>query len=142
MKATRILICLMAVAAMFFTSCGKDDGGNGGNGGGGDNEITTDVLAGTTWQYYNENDPDFHAAVTYTVEIGYNYDITFTRIVVFPEQKSVVTVMTGTYSYGEDKIIALLHYENDDTEYRITFTVSGDQMVWHYNLKDIILTKQ
>jgi len=146
MKATRILICLMAVAAMLFTSCGKDDGGNGGNGGngggGGGGDDTTNVLAETTWQYYNENDPDFHGAVTYTVEIGSDYDISFTREIVYPGSDATVTVMSGTYTYGDNGGVALVCYPDDPTEYRMTFTVSGDEMVWHYGTKDVTLTKQ
>ena len=145
MKATKLILCFVAIATMFLVGCSKDD--NSGNNNGNGTSSANSALAGTTWQLDNPHDEafanygDYH--VIYTVAFGQNNEVTFTREITCEEfdyyQKPV---MTGTYTYGNDgKGVALLYNEGETTEYRMTFTVSGNTMVWKFNLRDITLTK-
>ena len=147
MKATKLILCFVVMATMLFVGCTKDD--NGGNNNGGNNNGTTNSsLKGTTWQLDNPHDESFanygDYRVIYTVAFGQNNEVTFTREITCEEfdyyQKPV---MTGTYTYGNDgKGVALLCNEGETTEFRITFSVSGDTMIWNFNLRDITLHKQ
>ena len=142
MKTTKLIVCFVAMATMLFAGCSKDD-----NGGSNNNSSTSNALKGTTWQLDNPHDEAYanygDYRVIYTVAFGQNNEATFTREISCEEfnyyQKPV---MTGTYTYGNDgKGVALLYNEGETTEYRMTFTVSGDKLTWNFNLRDIILTK-
>ena len=132
-KVMKAIAAIMLMTAVVFTAgCTKDDGGS---------------LKGTTWQLDNPHDEafaqvgDYH--VIYTVVFGQNDEVTFTREISCEEydyyQKPV---MTGTYTYNNGSGVAMIHNEGETTDYRITFTVSGDTMTWHWNLRDVILHKQ
>ena len=149
MKAKQLILCFVAMATMLFAGCTKDNNGNNGSGnnGSGNNGSGSNALAGTIWQLDNPHDEsyaqlgDYH--VIYTVAFGQNNEVTFTRDINCEEldfhQKPV---MTGTYTYGNDaKGVAMIHNEGETTDYRITFTVSGNTLTWHFNLRDIVLQK-
>ena len=131
---------------MLFAGCSKDDNG-GNNNGNNNNSSTSSALKGTTWQLDNPHDEafanygDYH--VIYTVAFGQNDEVTFTREISCEEfnyyQKPV---MTGTYTYGNGSGVAMIHNEGETTDFRITFTVSGNKLTWNFNLREIILTKQ
>ena len=147
MKVTKLILCFVAMATILFAGCSKDDNGANNNG---DNSgsSTNSTLKGTTWQLDNPHDEafanvgDYH--VIYTVAFGQNNEVTFTREISCEEiDYYLKPVMTGTYTYGNDgKGVALMYNEGETTEYRITFTVSGDTLVWNFNLRDITLHKQ
>lgn len=146
MKAKQLILCFVAMATMLFAGCTKDN--NSGNNGSGNNGSGSNALAGTTWQLDNPHDESFASYgdyhVIYTVAFGQNNTVTFTREISCEEfdyyQKPV---MTGTYTYGNDgKGVALVCNEGETTEYRLTFSVSGNTMIWNFNLRDITLTKQ
>lgn len=133
MKAKNLILCFVAMATMLFAGCSKDNNSN--------------ALAGTTWQLDNPHDEafayygDYH--VIYTVAFGQNNEVTFTREITCEEldyyQKPV---MTGTYTYGKDsKGVAMVCNEGETTEYRFAFSVSGNTMIWNFNLRDLTLTK-
>lgn len=147
MKISQLILCFVAMATMLFAGCTKDDNG-GNNNGGNSGSSTNSALKGTTWQLDNPHDEDYAQLgdyhVIYTVAFGQNNEVTFTRDINCEEldfhQKPV---MTGTYTYGNDgKGVAMIHNEGETTDFRITFTVSGDTLVWHFNLRDITLHKQ
>ena len=145
MKATKLILCFVAMATMLLAGCTKDDNGGNNNGNSGSG---SKALANTTWQLDNPHDEafanygDYH--VIYTVAFGQNNEVTFTREITCEEfnyyQKPV---MTGTYTYGNDgKGVALVCNEGETTEYRMTFSVSGNTMIWNFNLRDLTLHKQ
>lgn len=135
MKTRKLLLGIVAIAAMLLTACGKDD--NGGNGGG----SVSKPLANTTWQLNSPNDEAYYGAdVVYTVSFGSKDEITFTRKITTGE---IVTnaVMVGTYTYSNGSGEAMIHNEGEDTDFRATFTVSDKTLVWKFNLREITLTK-
>ena len=129
MKAVAAIMLMTAV--VFAAGCTKSD----------------DSLKGTTWQLDNPHDEafaqvvDYH--VIYTVVFGQNDEVTFTREISCEEydyyQKPV---MTGTYTYSNGSGVAMIHNEGETTDFRITFTVSGNTLAWNFNLREIILHKQ
>lgn len=143
MKAIAAIMLMTAV--VFAAGCNKpnDPNNNGGNNGG----SGSSTLAGTTWQFDNPHDEafahvgDYH--VIYTVAFGQNNEVTFTREISCEEydyyQKPV---MTGTYTYSNGSGVAMIHNEGETTDFRITFTVSGNTLAWNFNLREIILHKQ
>ena len=145
MKATKLILCFVAIATMFLVGCSKDD--NSGNNNGNGTSSANPALAGTTWQLDNPHDEGYanygDYRVIYTVTFGQNNEVTFTREISCAELDYYLKpVMTGTYTYGNDgKGVAMLCNEGETTEYRMTFTVSGNTMVWKFNLRDITLTK-
>ena len=132
------------MATMVFTACN-----NGGNNGKSDNKSestskgnsASNALAGTTWQLKSPNDPTYHGDVIHTLTFGKGNEITYTRDFDFGTSKSK-DVMTGTYTFSDNKGEANIHKEGETTEYRETFTVSGDELVWKFSLKEITLKKQ
>ena len=38
--------------------------------------------------------------------------------------------------------VTMIHNEGETTDFRITFTVSGNTLTWNFNLREIILHKQ
>ena len=50
--------------------------------------------------------------------------------------------LEGTYTYSNGSGVAMIHENGDTTDYRITFTVTGNTLVWRFNLRDIALIKQ
>ena len=140
MKAKRLILCFVAMATMIFAGCTKDD--NGGNDNGGNNNGTTSsALKGTTWQLNSPNDEVYHGDVIYTLVFGQDNEVTFTRDIDFGSTTSTV-VMEGTYTYSNGSGVAMIHNVGETTDFRITFTVSGNTLIWHFNLRDITLTKQ
>lgn len=139
MKTTKLILCFVAMATMLFAGCSKDN--NGGN-----NNGNSSALVGTTWQLDNPHDEayaisgDYH--VIYTVTCGQKNEISFTRDISCTDLNySATYIMTGTYTYSNGKGVAMIHTEDDPTDYRITFTVSGNTMIWNFNLRDLTLTK-
>ena len=140
MKAKRLILCFVAMATMIFAGCTKDD--NGGNDNGGNNNGTTSsAVKGTTWQLNSPNDEVYHGDVIYTLVFGQDNEVTFTRDIDFGSTTSTV-VMEGTYTYSNGSGVAMIHNVGETTDFRITFTVSGNTLIWHFNLRDITLTKQ
>ena len=137
MKTTKLILCFVAMATMLFVGCSKNDndGNNNGNGGSG-----SSALAKTTWQLNSPDDEVYHGDVIYTLAFGQGNEVTFTRDMDFGSSSSTV-VMTGTYTYSDGSGVAMIHNEGEITDFRITFTVSGNKLTWHFNLRDIILTK-
>ena len=132
MKAVAAIMLMMAV--VFAAGCKKTDDSNNNNGG---NTNTSGVLANTSWQLNVENDETYHTTVVYSVVFGPNDEIVFTRIIngVGPYQ------MSGTYTYTNGQGKAVMHNVGETVDYNFSFTVDGNTMVFHYNLRDITLTK-
>lgn len=140
MKAVAALMLMMTV--VFAAGCTKtDDPTNGGNNNGG-NSVGSggNGLAGTTWTLNSPNDETYHGDVIYTLTFGQSNNVTFTRDMDFGSSTSTA-VMTGTYTYTNGSGVAMIHNEGETTDFRITFTVSGNTLIWHFNLRDITLTK-
>lgn len=132
MKAVAALMLMMAV--VFAAGCKKTDDSNNNNGG---NTNTPGALANTSWQLNVENDEIYHTTVVYSVVFGPNDEIVFTRII-----NGVGTYqMSGTYTYTNGQGKAVMHNVGETVDYNFTFTVDGNTMVFHYNLRDITLTK-
>lgn len=148
MKARKTVLCIMALATMFLLSCNKENnnnGGNDGNGGnGGNNDNVTSVVAGTTWELIILDDPDYHADVTHTLIFGQDEYLRYTREIDNEEEDYHYTsVMAGTYTFDDGSGVALMYLDDDPNhvEYRITFSVSGDELTWNFNLKHYVLYK-
>ena len=132
MKAVAALMLMMAV--VFAAGCKKTDDSNNNNGG---NTNTPGALANTSWQLNVENDETYHTTVVYSVVFGPNDEIVFTRII-----NGVGTYqMSGTYTYTNGQGKAVMHNVGETVDYNFSFTVDGNTMVFHYNLRDITLTK-
>lgn len=129
MKTRKLLLGVVAIVTMLFTACGKDnDGGNG---------SLTSAIAGTTWQLDNPSDDTYYGAhVIYTVVLGQNNDITFTRNI-----DGTDAVMEGTYTYTNGEGKAKVHNVGESTDFNFTFTINGNTMDFHFNLRTITLTK-
>lgn len=127
MKTTKLILCFVALSTMFLVGCKKD---------------TSSSISNTNWSLFVPADPAYLylADVTYTLDFGKS-DVTFTRKLDYGDMIDTY-VMTGTYTYNNGSGVALIHEEDDTTEYRILFTVSGNTLVWKYSLRDITLTKQ
>ena len=127
---------MLMVAVVIAAGCKKTDNpNNGGNNGGGNNN--TGAFANTSWQLSVEDDDTYHTSVIYSIVFGPNDEIVFSRIIT-----GVGTVqMTGTYTYTNGEGKAVMHNVGETVDYNFTFTVNGDTMVFHYNLRDITLTK-
>ena len=97
-------------------------------------------LAGTSWKLDNQSDEVYYGAhVVYLVTIGKTNEFTFLRTVDGIEYK-----MTGTYNYSDGKGTAYVHNtfgDDQSTEYRMTFSVSGKTMNLNYSLRTVVLTK-
>lgn len=132
MKAVAALMLMMTV--VFAAGCTKTDDSNNNNGG---NTNTPGALANTSWQLNVENDETYHTTVVYSVVFGPNDEIVFTRII-----NGVGTYqMSGTYTYTNGQGKAVMHNVGETVDYNFSFTVDGNTMVFHYNLRDITLTK-
>ena len=127
MKTTKLILCFVALSTMFLVGCKKD---------------TSSSISNTNWSLFVPEDPAYLylADVTYTLDFGKS-NVTFTRKLDYGDVIDTY-VMTGTYTYNNGSGVALIHEEDDTTEYRITFTVTGNTLVWRFNLRDITLTKQ
>lgn len=97
-------------------------------------------LANTSWKLDNQSDEVYYGAhVVYLVTIGKTNEFSFTRTVDGIEYK-----MAGTYNFTDDKGTAYLYNtfgDDQNTEYRLTFTVSGNTMNLNYSLRTVTLTK-
>ena len=132
MKAVAALMLMMAV--VFAAGCTKTDDSNNNNGG---NTNTPGALANTSWQLNVENDETYHTTVVYSVVFGPKDEIVFSRII-----NGVGTYqMSGTYTYTNGQGKAVMHNVGETVDYNFSFTVDGNIMVFHYNLRDITLTK-
>ena len=132
MKAVAAIMLMMAV--VFAAGCKKTDDSNNNNGG---NTNTPGALANTSWQLNVENDETYHTTVVYSIVFGPNDEIVFTRII-----NGVGTYqMSGTYTYTNGQGKAVMHNVGETVDYNFSFTVDGNTMVFHYNLRDITLTK-
>ena len=132
MKAIAAIMLMMTV--VIAAGCTKDPN-NGGNNGGGNN--TTGAFANTSWQLSVEDDDVYHTSVIYSIVFGSKDEIVFSRIIT-----GVGTVqMDGTYTYSNGQGKAVMHNVGETVDYNFTFTVNGNTMVFHYNLRDITLTK-
>lgn len=143
MKVTKLILCFVAMATMLFAGCTKDDNGGTNNGGGNNNGnggSNTSALVGTTWQLNSPNDQTYHGDVIYTVSFGQGNEVTFTRDMDFGTSTSSA-VMEGTYTYNEGNGVAMIHNVGETTDYRITFTVSGNTLTWNFSLREIVLQK-
>lgn len=127
MKTTKLILCFVALSTMFLVGCKKD---------------TNSSLSNTNWSVFVPDDPAYFymADVTYKLEFGRN-DVTFTRKLDYGDSIDTY-VMTGTYTYNNGSGVAMIHEGDDTTEYRITFTVTGNTLVWRFSLRDITLIKE
>ena len=130
-------MCLVTAAAMMLTACGKDeeDGSNNtsNNGGGG----STTALNGT-YRLDNPDDETYYGAhVIYTVSFSGSNGISFNRNV-----NGADNLMTGSYEWSssQNKYVAYLSNESI-SDARATFTISGNQLEFYFNLRTITLTK-
>ena len=123
---------LMTMVA-FVTGCKPEDEPN--NGGGNNN--STGMFANTSWQLSVENDEVYHTSVIYSIVFGSKDEIVFSRIVT----GAGTFQMQGTYTYSDGQGKAVMHNVGESVDYNFSFTVDGNTMVFHYNLRDITLTK-
>ena len=124
---------MLMVAVVFAAGCKKTDDSND-NGG---NNNSPGVFANTSWQLNVEDDEVYHTMVIYSIVFGSKDEIVFSRIV-----SGVGTFqMDGTYTYTNGQGKAVMHNVGETVNYNFTFTVNGNTMVFHYNLRDITLTK-
>ena len=124
---------MLMVAVVFAAGCKKTDDSND-NGG---NNNSPGVFANTSWQLNVEDDEVYHTMVIYSIVFGPNDEIVFSRVV-----SGVGTFqMDGTYTYTNGQGKAVMHNVGETVNYNFTFTVNGNTMVFHYNLRDITLTK-
>lgn len=129
-KALAAIILMMTV--VIAAGCKKDPNNNGGDG-----NNNTGMFANTSWQLTVEDDEAYHTTVVYSIVFGPTDEIVFSRII-----HGVGTYqMTGTYTYTNGQGKAVMHNVGESVDYNFTFTVDGDTMVFHYNLRDITLTK-
>ncbi|MBO6025875.1 MAG: hypothetical protein J6P73_01360 [Bacteroidales bacterium] len=126
MKTKKFIFCFVAIATMLLAGCGKDP---------------KNELVNTTWKLDSPNDVAYWGNdVVYTIVFGQNDDVTFTRVI--NSALGVTTaIMEGTYTFANGSGIASVHNQGETTDYRITFQVSGDTLIWHYSLRDLTLTK-
>ncbi|MBO6026705.1 MAG: hypothetical protein J6P73_05610 [Bacteroidales bacterium] len=117
----------------FVTGCKPEDEPN--NGGGNNN--STGMFANTSWQLSVENDEVYHTSVIYSIVFGSKDEIVFSRIVT----GAGTFQMQGTYTYSDGQGKAVMHNVGESVDYNFSFTVDGNTMVFHYNLRDITLTK-
>ena len=124
---------MLMMAVVFAAGCKKNDDSND-NGG---NNNSPGVFANTSWQLNVEDDEVYHTMVIYSIVFGPKDEIVFSRIV-----SGVGTFqMDGTYTYTNGQGKAVMHNVGETVNYNFTFTVDGNTMVFHYNLRDITLTK-
>jgi len=104
MKTVKLILCFVAMSTMFLVGCNKD---------------TSNSLSNTSWSLYVPDDPAYLylADVTYTLDFGKS-DVTFTRKLDYGDVIDTY-VMSGTYTYNNGSGVALIHEEDDTTEYRI-----------------------
>ena len=138
MKAVAALMLMTAV--VFAAGCTKPDDPNNGGNNNGNSGSGNSALANTTWQLNSPNDETYHGDVIYTLAFGQGNEVTFTRDMDFGSTTSTA-VMKGTYTYSNGSGVAMIHNVGETTDFRITFTVSGNTLIWHFNLRDITLTK-
>lgn len=129
-----ITLFAVAVAALFLSvSCGKSSPDGGGSG--------SSELKNTVWILDNPKDDVYYGAhVIYTVTFGKTNEFSFNRNV-----DGTDYLMSGTYDYKAGKGTAYLYNKYGDdqtTEYRLTFSVSGNTMDLKYSLRTVVLTKQ
>lgn len=127
MKTTKLILCFVALSTMFLVGCKKD---------------TNNSLSNTRWSLFVPDDPAalYLADVTYTLDFGKS-DVVFTRKYDYGDMVETYT-LEGTYTYSNGSGVAMIHENGDTTDYRITFTVTGNTLVWRFNLRDIALIKQ
>ncbi len=121
----------VAAAAMMFASCEEDNNNGNGNGG-------SDELRGTSWVLDEPDDATYHMHVVYSVVFDQADGIVFNRNVGGND-----VAMTGTYEYSNGNGTAYLKYTSgeDQSEYRMKFSVSGNTMDFQVSLRTITLTK-
>jgi len=143
MRTKKFILCFVAMATLFLFGCQKEDiGGNGGNSGNGGNGGSTDnSLANTTWVLNSPDDETYHGDVIYTVSFGASDDVKFTRNIDYGTSQTDI-VMLGTYTYSDGSGVAEIHNEGETTDYRITFSVEGNTLIWNFSLREIRLQKQ
>lgn len=127
MKTTKLILCFVALSTMFLVGCKKD---------------TSSSISNTNWSLFVPDDPAalYLADVTYTLDFGKS-DVVFTRKYDYGDMVETYT-LEGTYTYSNGSGVAMIHENGDTTDYRITFTVTGNTLVWRFNLRDIALIKQ
>ena len=143
----KFLLGLMALLSMTvcFTACGDDSKDDPQC-----NDCDNTGLAGTIWQRTNESDDTYYGAkVIYTVTFDSPQKMSFNRNV-----DGTDNIMTGSFTYKNGKgtmkgktIVPVYNpetedYENQEMDFQATFTISGDELTFHYSLRDVVLTKQ
>ena len=128
----KILSLLMvAFFATSMISCSEDSDSSSSHSG-------SRELANTVWRYDNPSDDNYYGAhVIFTVSFGATNQITFLQQV-----NDVTNTMTGTYDFANGRGTAYVKKTQgeDQNEYHISFTVSGNTMVWTVG-HDYTLTK-
>ena len=133
-KFIKGLAAVMLMMAVVFAAGFKKNDDSNDNGG---NNNSPGVFANTSWQLNVEDDEVYHTMVIYSIVFGPKDEIVFSRIV-----SGVGTFqMDGTYTYTNGQGKAVMHNVGETVNYNFTFTVDGNTMVFHYNLRDITLTK-
>ena len=133
MKKLLTLLALAMAALFLLVSCGKTSPEGGGSG--------SSELRNTVWKLDNPKDAVYYGAhVIYTVTLGKTNEFSFNRNV-----DGTDYLMSGTYDYKGGKGTAYLYNkygEDQSTEYRLTFSVSGNTLNLNYSLRTVVLTKQ
>lgn len=124
-------ILMVAFFATSMISCSEESDSSSSHSG-------SPELANTVWRYDNPSDSYYYGAhVTLTVSFGATNQITFRQQV-----NDATNTMTGTYDFSSGSGTAYVKKTEgeDQNEYRISFTVSSNTMVWKLN-QDYTLTK-
>ena len=133
MKKLISLLAVAAAALFLCVACGKTSPEKGGSG--------SSELKNTVWKLDNPSDDVYYGAhVIYTVTLGKTNEFSFNRNV-----DGTDYLMSGTYDYKGGKGTAYLYNKYGDdqtTEYRLTFSVSGNTLNLNYSLRTVVLTKQ
>lgn len=133
-RFTKALAAIMLMTAVVFAAGCKETDDSNDNGG---NNNSTGMFANTSWQLSVENDEVYHTSVIYSIVFGSKDEIVFSRIVT----GAGTFQMQGTYTYSDGQGKAVMHNVGESVDYNFSFTVDGNTMVFHYNLRDITLTK-
>lgn len=139
MKTTKLILCMMTVLTMLFAGCNKENNNDG----------SGKSLAGTEWQLISYDDETYLGCdVIHTVSFGQDNEISYVRNITssaYDYDYEYTSTMKGTYTYSNGSGEAYINFVAPDeplsSNARATFTVSGNTLIWHFNLKDITLTK-
>lgn len=136
MKTTRFIMMFVAMAAMMFTSCGKDEENNTDNG---DNA----EVSGTTWVGHQGNPQTDDSYATYI--LTFNSDNSCAMSIAFYAASEggnyATTHFSGTYTVRGNGGTLTMTDDIVGEEYNDTFTVDGDVLTLTHGRVTITMNK-